>query len=377
MLLAAAGALAGQAARLAAAGLGPHPNRLLIAPVRLPNGPYREPPARRVFWRGFLGRVGGLPGVRCRAGADEFPDFPEPWPARLTPGYGPWRAAAFPQTVTRGYFSCVGIPLLRGREFSSLDGPQSPEVAVINSAMAARFWPRGGAVGSRIELAHLGTRRVVGIVGDAGLYATGLDAGVWRLAAGREPAIYLPFAQSPPVNTTVLARTAAPPSAFAPALRALLRRRAPDGWLARPVASLAQMWARSNRRMGQLLWLLGLLAIFAAAVALLGVHAAMALLAARRRELAIRAALGAHGRALAWAMGRPLARVAGIGLTLGTVATFAGSSVIAGWAGASPARHPAFAALAVAALAAATLGAGAPALLRAVRRDPATDLREE
>ena len=70
--------------------------------------------------------------------------------------------------VTPGYFESVRIPLVAGRVFTDADTATAPKVVVISQTFAARWWPRGGALGRRIETGN-GLASIVGIVGEIGV----------------------------------------------------------------------------------------------------------------------------------------------------------------------------------------------------------------
>lgn len=75
------------------------------------------------------------------------------------------------RAVTPGYFRILGIPVLRGRDFSAADRHGTPEVAIINRAFAREAWPHGGdPVGQQMVIHRHGehwTARVIGVVADA------------------------------------------------------------------------------------------------------------------------------------------------------------------------------------------------------------------
>jgi predicted permease len=66
--------------------------------------------------------------------------------------------------VGPGYFQTLGVPLLRGRDFSLQDGPGAPAVMIVNELMAQRFWPGQDPIGKCVTLGMGGTREVVGVV---------------------------------------------------------------------------------------------------------------------------------------------------------------------------------------------------------------------
>ncbi|MGB6880059.1 MAG: ABC transporter permease [Candidatus Acidiferrales bacterium] len=126
--------------------------------------------------------VGGLPGVKSAAGIDVLPLASQIKQASRfviegepIPDAGVRPLAEF-RTVTPGYFSTAGIPLLNGRTVGQEDW--NGLNIDINDAMARRFWPHGDAIGKRINFCSFGPKpcwiSIVGIVGN--VHQFGLDA---------------------------------------------------------------------------------------------------------------------------------------------------------------------------------------------------------
>jgi predicted permease len=104
-------------------------------------------------------------------------------------------------TISSGFFRAAGVPLLAGRYFSDQDSPESPPVAIINRALAARFG-RGTAVGRRLQFGPLHAGRpwltVVGVVGN--IRQLGLERSPM-------PSVFLPLAQNPLSRMEIVVRT--------------------------------------------------------------------------------------------------------------------------------------------------------------------------
>ena len=146
-----------------------------------------------------LGRLRALPGVESAGLTGLLPldlsltnlpiiviGRPLSGPSHGTSSYG---------QVSAGYFNTLKIPLLRGRAFTDADRLESPQVAIVNQAMARQFWPDGDPLNSQIVIAKgLGprleepVRQIVGIVGDVH------DDALNRKTA---PAVFVPAAQKP------------------------------------------------------------------------------------------------------------------------------------------------------------------------------------
>jgi len=118
--------------------------------------------------------------------------------------------------VTPGYFGAMGIPLIRGRDFSERDNAEAPPVFVVNQAFARKYVPGEDAIGKRLQSgagrARI-LREIVGIVGDAKQAPLGTDS---------DPIYYFPYKQLPWSIGTIVLRTAVPPLQLESAARAAL-----------------------------------------------------------------------------------------------------------------------------------------------------------
>src|SRR5262249_21618323 len=116
--------------------------------------------------------------------------------------------------VSTGYFQTIGIPLLRGRTFTSADTAQAPWVVVINESMAREYWPAENPIGRRILVGGGPPwRTVIGVVGD--VLHNGLDGSA-------KAEMYLPVEQSLNIESepTIVVRTSVDAGAAAGELRA-------------------------------------------------------------------------------------------------------------------------------------------------------------
>jgi predicted permease len=277
------------------------------------------------------------------------------------------------RVASSGYFSAMGIPLIAGESFSARDDADPGFAAtrvLINQAAARRFWPAGGAVGQRVRFGANPQgpwATIIGVVGD--VKAHGLEAAA-------PPTVFRPLAHSTLGAPIVVARTSGDPAAALRGLQAAVHRLDPS----MPVydaASMGDLLAQSLAQRRLLLVLLSLFAVAGTLVAIVGLYAAMAQsVARRRRELALRLALGAAPARLGSEVMAQAALVTAAGLAAGTLLAMALGQLLRSLLFETSPLLPGVYALAAAGLG---LTAAFAALLparRAARTSPATVLRE-
>ena len=276
--------------------------------------------------------------------------------------------------ATDGYFKTLGIPLIRGRTFQDQDTLNSSNVALISQALARRRWPNQDPIGQTIEFGNMDGNlkplTIVGIVGD--VRARGLDA-------PPDSVIYFDFRQrGMNLNSTptILVRTSAPQGEIVSPARAIFHQLAPEV----PVkfstyAEQMGSWLASRRF---LLLLVGLFATAALVLAAVGLCGVVAFFVTRRtQEIGIRMAIGAQrSDVLRLALGEG-ARMAGLGIIIGIVASLAVSRLVSSLLFGISATDPlTFLGVALLLSLVALAAAYIPAR-RAMRVDPVTALRYE
>jgi putative ABC transport system permease protein len=279
-----------------------------------------------VFYDQLLSRVRELEGV-SGAGALYLRPLNGPIGNETIPvlagqeGLGenaPWRRnpRANLESILPGTFRTLGVPLLSGRDFASSDVSGAPDAVIVSASAAARFWPGRTAVGQQLVVAgqreppgpdELRWQTVVGVVGDVryrGLLDPRLD-------------IYLPAAQSTMRVKHVMVRTAGPPDPILTRVRTIARELDPAMHVGE-VVLMTDALARESapwRFAMRVLTFFGGLAALLATVGLVGI--VWLVVAMRRRELGVRATLGATPARLR-------RHVLADALWTGSVATFAG-----------------------------------------------------
>jgi putative ABC transport system permease protein len=222
------------------------------------------------------------------------------------------------------HFSTLGIPLLRGRVFTSADRSAGPKVAVIGETAARRYWPGENPIGQRVWFGSGAvssadsSAEIVGVVG---------DVAYGSLERGPVASVYTPYAQFTYAARTVLVKTDGDPLALVQPLRRSVRQ--VDDLPIFDVRTMRQ-WladARAPTRFNAMF--LGVFAIAAMLLAAGGVYGVVAhSVSQRTRELGIRVALGASARDVLRMVLRQGVALAAIGVGLGLAGALALGRVI-------------------------------------------------
>jgi macrolide transport system ATP-binding/permease protein len=317
-------------------------------------------------------RIGAIPGVSSVSRAVRQPlainynrdtvFFPE----RAGPDY---RGTTISATwIDDKYFVTLGVPVLRGRNFTTSESPTSSRVAIVNEAFVRRYWPGEDGLGKRFR-----TRTADG----PEFEVVGVSADYKVETVGEKPTPYIHYAlgQRRFSGEVLIARTSADSGALLAAMRREVLALEPNAIFLDNQTMEAQVAANllPARLAAQTLGLVGLVATILAAIGLYGVIAYA--VGRRTREIGIRMALGATPRdVLRMVMRQGLGIVAlgvGAGLALSWVAARAIASALYGVGAADPA---AWGTAVVVMLGAAALANYLPAR-RAARLEPSAALR--
>ena len=329
----------------------------------------------RVLFDQITRRVSSLPGVHAAAIASKLP-FSGQSSLGAVSAEGssepPSNAPAYFNRVSTGYFQAIGIRLLRGRDVAPTDDASSPNVAVINEAMAARLWPGADPIGRRFQAGYPPNFTSFEVIGVAA------NAKIKRLNEQPPNAYYVPYQQRYNSAMHLIVRlNPGVPTGTLSAVRGVLRELAPSLPVEppRPLRAALDVHFLPQRIAAWVGGVLGLIGILIAAVGAYGV-AAIAV-AQRRRELGIRMALGARPADIARLLVRQVMRAPAVGAAVGFVVALAVTQPLRMFLGVvDPLDPAAFAASALALGVVISIAAWAPAR-RAAKMDPVEVLRRE
>ncbi len=270
--------------------------------------------------------------------------------------------------IDEGFFDAAGIRLLQGRNFDGSDLPDSPQVAIINEAMADKFWPGQDPVGQAIRRKNDEDLTVIGVVSTAKIRSIGESP---------QSFIYRPYSQDYTPFLNVLARTAIDPERTALDMLAAGRDLDPELWVWE--AKTMDRYLAVQRLPARLSALiLSAFAVLALALASIGLYGIVSYSVARRtREVGIRMSLGADSaKVIRMLMASGLKLVA-IGGVIGLLMAFVAAKLVSGLLfSVSSFDLMTFLGVPLVLGAAAMLAAYIPAR-RASRVDPASALRTE
>jgi predicted permease len=320
VLLCGAGVLVRTVLALHTADHGFNQDNLLTLEVSVPGGGQYPAERRAAFFAEATAAMRALPGVQAAAAANSLPVIGSvrggSWFHRIaTPEVPvPERPAAAVRVVTPGYFRTLGIPVLRGREFTEADETSRLQGFVVNKAFADAFLAGVDPLTTSLTVWMQEENPYLPIVGVIG------DVSEGSVRGNAQPTVFYSHKQMPEATMTLFVRSEQP-AAVAAAARDVIRRLDP----ALPVTRIQTFQGAlgdsiAQERLSALV--VGSLAASGLLLASLGLYALLAFLVAERtKEFGIRIALGAHLARLTRSIVGGGIRLVGIGAAIGLAAS--------------------------------------------------------
>jgi predicted permease len=291
-------------------------NHVLLASFDLSSEAYQQNDAVE-FQRQILGKLKTIPGIQSVTLSTPVPlgvgwEFASVAPEGYVPDLNESMAAGL-YNVGPDYFRTLEIPLLAGREFTTLDSMTSQPVAVVNQALTERYWPRQDPIGKRLVIRN----RSYVVVGMA------RNSSYHELSEAPQPVVYLPAFQNYVAIQAIQARVSGNPLDYAQAVKNKAHELNPELLIydVTTLNSQIQFASSSQRIAGVFAGAFGLLALTLAVVGLYGVIAYTT--RQRSREIGIRMALGAQRIQVSYLILAQGLQLTAMGLAIGLVASFA------------------------------------------------------
>jgi len=358
---------------------------LLTFDVSLSSKEFAEAPKVRRFFMQLLEKIEALPGVQRAGTTDLLPlggsdsenqffitNRPRPSPSELP--------LAMSYITSPGYLTAMKIPLLQGRFFEDSDTLASTSVMVIDENMAAQYFPGESPLGQHISIPTGPDKtidfQVVGIVGH--VKQQNLDTTEGALVG---PQMYVPMHQIPDEfifsASTIVVRTSDKPSTYVSPIREALASIGGNATLS-DAKTMEQLRGDviADRRFT--LILVGVFGVLALVLASIGIYGVISYSVEQRtREIGIRTALGASPRRVLGMVLRDGAKLAIIGIAIGTAGALVLTQFIRAFLfSVSPSDPLTFTGIAFVLSAVAIIASYVPAR-RAMKVDPNTALRCE
>jgi predicted permease len=377
VLLVSAGLLVKSFARMRNIDTGFRTDNVLTMVVRVPETKYKEDSQFVNFFHQAEERIRALPGVRSVGIVNYLPLYGglgsatgfavEGRPAP-PPGEEPTTNV---RVSDAGYFGTIGIPVLRGRNFTEVEDAQARHVVIVSESFARKFFPGEDPVGKRVAVEMFDKptpTEIVGVVGDV-RYDSLTDAA--------EPTVYFPHPELTYSFMTLVIHADGDPAQLTPAIRREISGIDPDQPIS-DVRTMTQVMAETVGRARFSTLLFGLFAGLATLLAAVGIFGVMNYsVTLRTREIGLRMALGAQpARVLVLVLRQGLVLTlvgVGLGLAVSLALTRVMSSLLFGVDATDPAT---FAAIVPLLTAVSLLACYIPAR-RATRIDPLVALRYE
>ncbi len=270
----------------------------------------------------LLARISTLPGVASVSFGDATIPSPQGWHDTVSPMTADSTTGIRLMTnaaeVSPGFFKTLGIPLLRGRDFTETDDQHHPRLAIVNGNLAERLFPNGDPIGKRIRYGFMPDYENLEIVGIA------RNARIFDIRDATTPVLFLSSLQYPSEWGGLLVRTEESPEALETTIGHEVDSLGHEYVLrARTVAQTIDAELVEERVTAMLSAFFAALALLLASIGLYG------LMSRRTREIGIRVAVGAQRQNVLWLVLRETLTLALLGIAIGIPSALAATRLIA------------------------------------------------
>jgi predicted permease len=313
LLLVSATLLVATVGNLRSVPLGFDETDLLTVELSPPEDRLADTTTARGLYDGLVARVAAIPGVESVGLTGSLPLRGRPPTAPINletaPVHQVKAAKALLQRVDPGFFEVMGMTLLEGRLLGWEERAVGPSAVVVNRTLAERLWPDGSPIGQRIAIDPHAWNTFLPVVGGSG-----------DITGPPEAAMYVSLAEGPTRDVTLVVRAGGAGGTLTPAVRRAVLDVDPTV----PVRSV--MWMSDVVRAAySIAWvimgLLVALAVLATALGAIGIYAALTQhVAATRKEIGVRLALGAQRNEVVGSVVRTGLLTAVMGIAIGSVA---------------------------------------------------------
>jgi predicted permease len=309
---------------------GFRPENVLTFQLSFPSSRYGTVESVANFLKDLRTNLAAMPAAQSVSGVSHLP---------LDEGLGNWYSYYWPEgapiqqqntvmadhrSTLPGYFRSIGATLLAGREFEDTDDATHTHVAIVDDTVAEQIWPGQDAIGKKLSVedspagAFQFIRESVVVIG----VVKHIQA--HSLTSKERGQIYLPVPLAPRPVYSLVVRTTAPMQTFAAYVRQAVKKLDKEMPVSnlRPQIDYVEKARAQTRFVTVLAEALAVLALFLACVGIYGVTSYS--VAQRRREIAIRMAVGANSADV----GRMVLRQSGLPVVAGVVAGLAMAAVL-------------------------------------------------
>jgi predicted permease len=336
VLLAGAGLMARSFARLRAVPSGIDADHAFIFRVALPRAVYGDSTRPAQFVVNALNEIAKVPGVLTAGVISKLPLVPE---ARQDSALFVEDHPLAPRTMPNlhqfaftspDYFRAMGVPILEGHPFSTIDPTRAQREVIVSRSVASRYWPRERAIGKRVRMVPAGEwYTIIGVAGD--VRGTGLDQ-------PPDEMVYLPLVETlggqamgmdaerlwTPRDLGFVVRTDGDPTLAGMQIERAVREVDPDV-PAYGARAMTDVVAQAAVRTTLTLMLLGIASVVALILGSVGIYGVVSyVVSLRTREIAVRIALGARPVDVR----RMISRQAAVLVALGVVVGLAGAVAV-------------------------------------------------